>query len=81
MFEESVAGEFRLVEELNDVIPMVLELTETKEQDIMQEELVNIPIVMAARQDILKERVSNIQRQQGEESQLGDMGSSKKWKD
>lgn len=46
----------------------------------MQEELVNIPMVMAAQQDILKERVSNIQRQQGKESQLGDMGSSKKWK-
>lgn len=30
MLEESVEGEFRLVEELNDVIPMVLELTETK---------------------------------------------------
>lgn len=56
MFEESVEGEFRLVR-------MVLELAETEEQDIMQEELVNIPIVIAARQDILKERVSNIQRQ------------------
>lgn len=46
----------------------------------MMTELVNIPIVISNKKDILRDRDSNILRQQGEESHLYEKRSSKKWK-
>lgn len=80
VYEESFEGEISSLEAQNQVMPMLLELADPEVQELMMTELVNIPIVISNRKDILRDRDNNILRQQGEESQLCEKRSSKKWK-
>lgn len=80
VYEESMEGDNSRLVDQDQVMPMLMDLAVPEEQGVMLEELINVPIVISTRKEVLRDRPSNIQRKQEEGIQQSENKSRKKWK-